>query len=278
MRDDAGTDDELDDLRRVHAEAVARLPREPDPVPLVGAASVLAQVAGDFGFAHESLGLRPKAWRCAGTLEAPCEVLVATRGGYCDACAAETARALRRLHLQGARRALPADAPTFRDVKALTQIDRGFIDAAETWSRDVGSLTFLGTSGLGKTTCALALLRRIVDRAETKALGRDDLVFAKHVRFVEVAELAQARRREKLGTGAPSALERIVRTASLVVLDDLGKEDQRDKQVVVEAIVARRTGPMVVTSELTREAIAARYGVAIRRRVIERATVVEAFR
>jgi DNA replication protein DnaC len=229
-----------------------------------------------------------RTWRCPGTLEGPCATgrdgeqgLVATRGAYCPGCAVAVGAAMRKLTMKGARDLLPEDALTFPALRARAERDRRLdlriVEAAETWRRGAGSMSLLGTSGTGKSSSALALVRRIIDTAERVDLPPGDLAFAKGVRFIEARDLAQARKRHKLGN-QEAPLERAARAATLLVLDDLGKEDARDQQPVVEAILGRRTATTIVTSELDPAAITARYGVAIRRRVLEQARVVEAFR
>jgi DNA replication protein DnaC len=110
-----------------------------------------------------------------------------------------------------------------------------------------------GGSGAGKTSLAVACLR---ERLEHGA------------RFVSAMELATARIQHAAGDGEADVVERSMR-ASLLLIDDLGEEQQTS--AVRDVIRARHAAsrPTWVTTGLRRGEIVAKYGDGIRRRLFD---------
>lgn len=122
-------------------------------------------------------------------------------------------------------------------------------------------VTLLGPAGTGKTSLAVALLRTHHD-----AGGR--------VVFAQAHQLAKSRSLHRLGDGEAPAIAAAL-SAGTLVLDELGGELPQHSPVLAEVIHARHAdcARTVVTSGLSLEAIGARYGGGIQRRLAEDATV-----
>jgi hypothetical protein len=116
-----------------------------------------------------------------------------------------------------------------------------------------------GPSGSGKTSLACALLRAW-DARNPRRPGV----------FVPAWSLGVARMQYALGEGEPPLVERAMSTA-LLVLDDLGCERNTPTNAVPDVIFARALAqlPTWVTTWMTAEAIAERYGDGVARRVYE---------
>lgn len=131
------------------------------------------------------------------------------------------------------------------------------------------SLLFVGDTGAGKTSFAVAMLGAWVRLEPSKRAG---------ARFVEAGWLARARARHRLGEEAPLVQNAL--TAPLLVLDDLGSEREDRDGCITDVIYGRSNSelPTWVTcglagKELTIEAFAAvlanRYDGGFVRRIIE---------
>lgn len=118
--------------------------------------------------------------------------------------------------------------------------------------------TLHGPAGAGKTSYACALLRRYLD-APGPIGDRGD------------ARFASAR---SLPTMDPTVRAALL-VAPLIVLDDIGAEaDMPSTRAMVSDLIAERHAwerPMLITTWLAPEAINARYGDGIARRLFERA-------
>lgn len=128
---------------------------------------------------------------------------------------------------------------------------------------------FVGPPGAGKTTLAVAMFRASVEAARPARLGRP----AAH-RYVSAHQLAKARALHPLGDGeAPLIAEAL--SAPLLLIDELGGEDQRHASAVAEVIYERHAAGRAtwITTGVGSEAIATRYGGGIARRILEGATV-----
>jgi hypothetical protein len=124
-------------------------------------------------------------------------------------------------------------------------------------------LIFTGLASTGKTSLAVACLRRWV--AEQ----------ARPAGFFHAYALGVARLQHPAGHGEPEIVERAMR-APLALLDDLGSEREMSGSAVPDVIFTRHADdrPLWVTTGLTREQLAVRYGAGIVRRLFERARVI----
>jgi DNA replication protein DnaC len=129
----------------------------------------------------------------------------------------------------------------------------------------VGSpgLLLFGPSGSGKTSLACALLRAW----EARDVRRRGV-------FLPAWKLAVARAQYGLGHGEPPEVERAL-SAALLVLDDLGSERNTATNAVPDVIFERAYAGRLtwVTTWMTAEQVAQRYGDGIARRLWERGRV-----
>jgi hypothetical protein len=122
---------------------------------------------------------------------------------------------------------------------------------------------FVGLPGAGKTSLAAAMFRAAVDVAKRP----------RWMRWTSSHALAKARATASLGDEAP-LVERALQ-ADLLVVDELGGEDQRHASAVAEVLYERHAENLAtwITTGVTSQAIANRYGGGIARRIFEGATV-----
>lgn len=201
-----------------------------------------------------------------------------------------------RALLQKARETIP---PRFRwarfDAASLTTrvAARGAdVDRARAYAADPPhSLLLVGSTGAGKTSLACAILNEIVDvglaahqrriggasEGELAPFAPGDLERfrrAVHCRFVAAYELARAHSEAQLGE-EPRKVRR-ARTASVLVLDDLGMDTTYKRSSCVRDLLHERDAhgrPTIITTYLTSNDIAVHYGAGIRRRLADGAVM-----
>lgn len=193
-----------------------------------------------------------------------------TGSDICEACWARDS--LARL-LRPTRESVP---PHFRwAFEATVERLRGRVQSSDEMIRrglenpPSTSLLFLGNTGAGKTSFAVAMLDAWVRQDPAKRTG---------ARFVEAGWLARARARHRLGEESPLMTDAL--TCPLLVLDDLGNE-REDRDGCINDVVYGRSNAELPTwitcglalKEVTVEAFAAqlanRYDGGFVRRIIE---------
>ncbi len=127
---------------------------------------------------------------------------------------------------------------------------------------DPGRVTFTGPAGTGKTSLAVAMLRREFGRGASCA-------------YAKAYELGTARAHHRLGDGEAPAVQRAMSVDALVI-DELGSEQGHHSATLAEIIHARHADcrTTLVTTGLDSAALVARYGDGIRRRLSEGAHAV----
>jgi DNA replication protein DnaC len=127
---------------------------------------------------------------------------------------------------------------------------------ADRWEPKRGSLLVIGPAGIGKTTIAALICRRLVHAGD---FG---------VRWTSGIVQARARREARFGEQNRETIR--VQNAPLLVIDELGQEDT-DARWLLELIDGRYTSgrACLTTSGLTRPQLETRYGVGAVRRLIE---------
>ena len=122
---------------------------------------------------------------------------------------------------------------------------------------------FIGPPGAGKTSLVAAMFRIAVERTKRP----------RWYRWASAHQLAKARASADLGDEAP--LVQLALEADLLVVDELGGEQERYASAVGEVIYERHAAnrPTWVTTGVAPKVIADRYGGGIARRVFEGAEV-----
>lgn len=152
----------------------------------------------------------------------------------------------------------------------ISRVARGAAAVGEAYSAEGASpLVFMGETGAGKTSLAVARLRKALawafDAAPTIRLL-----------FASCVDLAPARSQHPLGEGEPARLRAAI-SAHVLLLDDLGANSARFDDVVTEVLHARHDAHRTtwITTGLSQEQIALRFGGAVERRVFEGATIIQ---
>lgn len=217
-----------------------------------------------------------------------CDAVVPARGDFCPSCGERYRREVRENLLRAACASLP-DWPEarFEHPSFGKRVSAKIAKAATDWrssSADgaTNNLTLLGTTGVGKTTAAVAICRRILDIATTKDIPSDKFTMARGIRWAKARHIATSSRKWRLGDGdAPELAEAL--KAPLLVLDELGKE-ARPRDAEEDAIASmlddryeRKGFVTIVTSNLTLGELGDRYGHATRRRFTTHGALVEVF-
>jgi DNA replication protein DnaC len=181
--------------------------------------------------------------------------------GFCEPC--DAARSRQRW----ARRALEViprafseaalDAPWLVALVGAKVIDEAVAALAAT------RIVAVGPPGAGKTSLVAAMLVR------AQFAFRDPSPL-----WVSAHAIAKARAGHPLGQGEAPLIERALR-ASILVVDELGGEDERYAGAVKELLFERHAQeqPTWVTTGVGPQQISDRYGGGIARRVFEDATV-----
>jgi hypothetical protein len=125
-------------------------------------------------------------------------------------------------------------------------------------------VVFVGGAGAGKTSLAVACLRRWV--AESVRAGG----------FFHAYALGVARIQHAAGHGEPEIVHQAMHWP-MVLIDDLGSERVMAGSAVPDVIFLRHAEqrPLWVTTGMTRPQLVTRYGEGIVRRLFERAVVVQ---
>lgn len=123
-------------------------------------------------------------------------------------------------------------------------------------------VVFIGATGAGKTSLAVALLREALHE-----LGGDGL-------FVHAFRLAEAKANQRLGEESPIITAAV--RARVLLLDDLGNEPKTELSAIPGVVFERHAEAMQtwVTTPFGPEEIARRYGDGVARRIYERALVI----
>lgn len=137
------------------------------------------------------------------------------------------------------------------------------------------SVVLLGAPGSGKTSLAAAMLRAVIDEARDRSAAARTHDRGRFARFVSAHDLAKARPEHGLGRGEAGIVQAAMR-ASVLVIDDLGSEQDGHASAVVDVVQVRHNEerPTWVTTWLTQEAAGYRYGSGVERRLFEAAKII----
>lgn len=237
-------------------------------------------------------------FRCAGG----CDKQVARRGSYCDPCAAEDRLRQRQMMLADAFQSVSrvgSDASGGDSLEWCRAGNQQYLQATQkardaamrladptiavaiieraVWKRDTGNVVILGPTRIGKSKAAIACAHRVLDKGLRGKLDAEQFRFARGVRVVSGLKLGRARVTARLG-GVPE-LERVAQQATLLILDEVGFEE--DATVIRDVIYDRcedRRRPMFITSGLTCAAFESRYGAPTMGRLKERGVLIDLHR
>ena len=177
---------------------------------------------------------------------------------------AEAERAERcSLASQSLKEALPVVLGRTQAGALKSRVSASLVAGIGQWRAEAGNLVLMGDSGAGKTSAAAYLVRR---QGWLWATESDEgLSLARRIRWATARQIGTARREARMGDSC-SQLEAWKR-ASLLVLDDLGQDSNREDLFdLVDHRYARQL-PTITTTGLRLEDISARFGEELRRRL-----------
>ena len=198
--------------------------------------------------------------RCGVELEFP---------GVCDACGEreERRRAVDRVMDRVATIPSHLRWATFESEELPLRCKAGLSQAQKAVkglvAQKVQGVVLLGPVGAGKTSLACAMLRSLLDTP----LGFSG-------RFCSAVRLAACRTDSGLGSIPVELADAMA--ASVIVLDDIGQEPDRNAPVITETMQARYNDgkPTIVTTWLDPSEITTRYGAGTARRILEHSAIV----
>lgn len=197
----------------------------------------------------------------------------------CEVCAGADRQAARETILSTARDSVPA---FFRPIRfgtpafaKLVHASPAAIAAARAALSDgTAVVTLRGDPSKGKTTLACAMLAEVVDAGADLACHPTALERARYARFVDAVQLSLSRQEHRLGGGAPDEVLR-AKNASVLVLDEFGKDDRRTVDVAKIIHDRHAAGDLtIVTTWMDQAAVAAAYDGGVARRLFEKAVVI----
>jgi hypothetical protein len=200
----------------------------------------------------------------------PLEALIDGALDFARALPEADAAADRELRAVDARR-IRARLPAFllscdpRGLRARVS-DKRLVRAVSDWRWGSGGMMFVGRSGIGKSSAAAWLFRRLL--GEGLLQGGEPWDRAHGLHWYSADDLARSRLEHSLGRGEAPEVVR-AECAGLLFLDDLGWD--RDP-AVVSTVLARRyeaARPTIVTSGRSTDELSTVYGAAVIRRMAE---------
>lgn len=159
--------------------------------------------------------------------------------------------------------------PAFRKRWGDGRLERSchvkLVEAARAWRADASFLV-LGDSGVGKSTAAAWLFRRIVIAGIQR--GGPAWERARTARWYPAVELERARLEHKLGVGEAPEVAR-AQGASVLVIDDAGQD--RDASAIRKVLGARYDAglPTILSTNLRQAELVAHYGGAFVRKLVQ---------
>lgn len=172
----------------------------------------------------------------------------------------------RHLRLKPVLEMLPPGMRTAPRHELEAHIEPRIMKAVLGWRWGDGNLVLMGATSVGKTSGAVHLVRRLCHEGAVQ--GGEPFEMAQLIRWQSCRELSELVRETKLGTGTPQEITRC-QNARLLVLNDIGLDD--DKRSLERVLDARyeRKWPTVTTTGLNAEQLGATFGDALTRRIFE---------
>ena len=195
----------------------------------------------------------------------------------CDACVREHCSELRSRKLASARASVPEKhrAARFGSVVLADYVQLSAKQVEAVRRLPLRPIVVVhGPAGSGKTTLACAMLHSVIEAGANLACSPDTFEQAKKARFAECYALSVARSEHGLGRDTPPEVAEAV-AASVLVLDELGREDSRNRDV--EHVIStryRENRPTIITTWLTPDGLRGRYDEGIYRRLCEGSVII----
>lgn len=217
-----------------------------------------------------------------------CGTAVPRRGAWCDVCGEAARRRARELDVADARESIspggaaawcragdPQYAAAIAKGVSAAPPERAELLTRAAWKRDTGSMLLLGPTDYGKTRVLCAIGNRVLDyavklasskppvedRAEHEKKALEVMRFARGVRYMSALDLGRARSESRW---QKPEIVRAASTATLLLLDEFGWEEQRFDPHAVRDVLRARFDPVwkptIVASGETYAKLAARYG------------------
>jgi DNA replication protein DnaC len=201
-------------------------------------------------------------------------------GGSCEACRPALRAQTRRGYLAPVYESIPArfhwarfDAP---ELGARCRPED--IATVQAWD-GLASVALVGPTGAGKTTLAVAMVQRLLDPLLSQLKPAVDAwERGRRVRFCKCSDLGRALDSHPLGKGKPALLQ-AAEEASILILDDLGREGDRHRKVIIDLVFERHDRAATTLVTLSRELLGRLTAVyqddAFERRLLEEAVLIE---
>lgn len=175
----------------------------------------------------------------------------------------------RRSAVAGVLASLPAHccSRTVRRLELRGRVHGKILAAVDAWGWDSPNLLVIGPTGVGKTSGAAELVRRLV--ALGVGGGGDAFVRAQLIRWQSCRELSEVAREMRLGDGVPEPVLRC-QNARLLVLDDIGAQDHAPTLERILNARYERGWPTITTTGLRSRELTATFGEALVRRMLQR--------